>query len=678
MVWACYISRQKPPGKSGTKNNGDIPPIIQYEAVRQLSLFLFLLLGSSLPGQELELFELFTDHAVLQRNAAHPVWGWARPNRTVRVTVDGHTVKTRTGKDGRWTVTLPAMPAGGPHSLTVTDGRTTVDLADVYYGDVYLLSGQSNMEWRLAQSDPESSRATAIADPMIRQVLVSKTGDGTPREHVQLDEAWKAGTQEEIADFSAVGSYFAHYLKAAGIDVPIGLVHASWGGSRIEPWIPVEWQGEADIISADELNNELAERKERVLAFYRESFNAEVPPPTEEAVNMRLLAADTDRSTWAKTSVPGLWEGKGYADVDGIFYYRKHFELTAEQANEDAEIHLGPIDDQDLTYINGVEVGTTDLYSQPRIYRVPAIALQAGENTLAVRVKDTGGGGGFFGNPDSLYLKTARGDISLSGEYDYRIGALQINSNSRANQTPTLLYNAMIAPLQKLPLTAVLWYQGESNASAQDAPAYAGQMRSLVGSWREQFANDTLPFYWVQLANYMAPPGGPDEPGWATLRAKQTEALDIPFSGQAIITDIGEADDIHPKNKWEVGRRLSLHALRNIYGKQLQASSPVANSLQVAEGIATIDFTETGEGLTVKMENKERYPLVKSLSIQDKSGKWHWAIGVLNGGDNTLKVINPQGTGIVAVRYAWSNNPDDANLYSVGGLPVTPFELQVK
>ena len=339
---------------------------------------------------------------------------------------------------------------------------------------------------------------------------------------------------------------------------------------------------------------------------------------------------------------------------------------------------LGTIDDGDQTYINGVQVGDTpNAHSEEREYTVSAEVLRAGMNTIAIRVFDGAGGGGFMSGPESMYLRTAAGDVPLAGEYYYRVGEFR-SGQENPNKVPTVLYNAMIAPLQAWPLTGVLWYQGESNAGPGDAEAYADRMRTLVNFWRKRFGNEELPFYWVQLANFRAAPGDPNDPGWAILRASQTAALDLPRTGQAIITDIGEADDIHPRNKWEVGRRLSLHALKDIYGMEVQASSPVVSSMEVDGARAQLDFTELGEGLTVKLAEGERYPVVKSLSVQDVAGDWHWAIGVLNSEGSQLEVINPAGTPIQTVRYAWFNNPDDANLFSRKGLPVTPFEISVE
>nr|WP_256534351.1 sialate O-acetylesterase [Lewinella sp. JB7] len=538
-----------------------------------------------------------------------------------------------------------------------------------------MLSGQSNMEWKLANSDPDSSRARAIADPLIRQVLVAKTHAEAPQDHVELDEGWRPGVTREIADFSGVGAYFAHYLRDGGVEVPIGLVHSSWGGSRIEPWISAEKLG-VDMQQITENRRAEHERVTRQASeFYAKEFAGAMPPTEDRGREMGYLGDEIPLTDWATVEVPGVWESRGYANVDGVFYYRRTFDLTEAQARGEATLYLGPIDDGDLTYINGQQVGETpNAYAEHREYAVPAGVLRAGRNSLAVRVTDGGGGGGFTGSPEAMYLATSAGKVALAGTFHYRIGEMSTAAASQANQTPTLLYNAMIAPLRNLPLSGVLWYQGESNAGPDDAVAYADRMRTLVRSWRERFERPELPFYWVQLANFQAPPVGPDEPGWAILRSSQTAALDVPWTGQAVILDIGEAGDIHPKNKWEVGRRLSLHALKNIYGKGVQASSPVADELTVDGPIATVRFTEVGGGLMLK-ESGERYPLVKALAVRAEDGNWHWAVGTLHAADHTITVVNPTGSTITAVRYAWSSNPDDANLYSKEGLPVTPFEL---
>ncbi|MEM1356681.1 MAG: sialate O-acetylesterase [Bacteroidota bacterium] len=646
---------------------------------KTLFITLLLTLGmTELPAQSLQVFESFTDHAVLQRNVEHPFWGWAKPRRKVTITLGETELKIKADKQGRWRVNLPAMPAGGPHLLTVASGREAITLNDVYFGDVYLLSGQSNMEWRLAQSDPDGSRAKAIADPMIRELKVKKAYANAPLEHLDIEESysddWMPGSADKIGNFSGVGSYFAHYLRKQ-VDVPIGLLHASWGGSRIEPWMSPQALGMNQEEIQAQRQDALASVGKKGKAAFAQAFPGRELPTEDKGQAMGWLKADFDDSSWPIMTLPTFWEVAGYPSVDGYFYFRRTFNLTAAQAAGEATLYLGAIDDGDWTHINGKEVGSIpNAYSQERVYTISPGVLKAGENVIAIRVADGGGGGGFSASPASFRLETSAGKVSLVGAFKYNIGEFRVDA--KPNQVPTILYNAMIAPLEGYPLTGVLWYQGESNAGYGDNVKYADLMKGLIKQWRGFFAKEDLPFYWVQLANFQDPVSTPDEPGWAVLRQSQTAALELPLTGQAVITDIGEADDIHPRNKWEVGRRLSLHALKDVYGKKVQADSPRATQAVEVAGMVKVSFTELGKGLKVKKPG--RYGYLKGFTVQDEVGNWHFAQAVLNPKDNTVMIHNPEGTGYQKVRYAWANNPSQANLFSKGGLPVTPFELEVK
>ncbi|MTB51446.1 sialate O-acetylesterase [Lewinella sp. W8] len=648
--------------------------------MRNLLLCLFVsLLSLPMAAQDLSVFELFTDQAILQREAKHPIWGWAKPRQTVTITLGDQEIKTRADKSGKWMAELPPMPAGGPHQLSIAARRQTITMENIYFGDVFLLSGQSNMEWRLQQSDPDGSRARDIADPMIREIKVERVSLPRPQEHLPISTAfgrgWRTGTADNIKDFSGVGSYFAHYLRES-VEVPIGLVHSSWGGSRIEPWMSAEALGLNGQKAIKEREDYLASIREEGAGLYRTTFGGE--PPVEEVDGSSYVLDNVDTKEWGSMQLPGMWEGRGYRNVDGVFYFRRSFTLTAAQAAGAAELFLGAIDDSDETYLNGKRVGGLEnSYSVPREYAIPSGILRAGENNITIKVTDTGGGGGLSATPEMLRLETAAGTVALAGQWRYRVGLFRVDAQS--NQVPTLLYNAMIHPMKGWPLKGVLWYQGESNAGGGDAEAYAQQFKTLISSWRTFFNNPDLPFYWVQLANFTAPPTSANDPGWAVLRKSQTAALDLPHTGQAVITDIGEADDIHPRNKWEVGRRLSLHALKNIYGKtDLQAASPRATRAigERNKTSAVVKFAEIGQGLMVK--NPGKYGYLKGFTLQDLAGKWHYAQAYLDPTLNEVRILNPARTGVAKVRYAWASNPDDANLFSKEGLPVTPFELVVE
>jgi sialate O-acetylesterase len=648
--------------------------------MRTLFLAFFLsMLTLPVSAQDLSVFELFTDHAILQRNIEHPIWGWAKPRQSVTITLGDQTIKTKADKSGKWRASLSPMPAGGPHKITISARRQTINLTDIHFGDVYLLSGQSNMEWRLIDSDPEGTRARDIADRMIREIKVDRVSLASPQEHLPISTAngtgWRVGEAENLNYFSGVGSYFAHYVREA-VDVPIGLVHSSWGGSRIEPWLSAEVMGLDGAKAMKDREDFMQSILKEGSDLYRATFGSD--PPMTEIDGSDFVKDKTNTKDWGTMRMPGMWEGQGYRNVDGVFYFRRTFTLTAQQAAGAAELFLGAIDDSDETYLNGQRVGGLEnAYSVPREYTIKAGVLRAGENNITIKVTDTGGGGGLSGTPETLRLETAAGTVALAGNWKYQVGLFRVDA--RSNQIPTLLFNAMIHPMEGWPLTGVLWYQGESNAGAGDAEAYADQFKALITSWRTFFNKADLPFYWVQLANFTAPPTSPNDPGWAVLRQSQTAALDLPHTGQAVITDIGEADDIHPKNKWEVGRRLSLFALKDIYGKSgIQASSPRATRAigERNKTSAVVLFSEVGDGLMVK--NSGKYGYLRGFTLQDLAGKWHYAQAYLDPTTNEVRILNPARTGVAKVRYAWASNPADANLFSKEGLPVTPFELVVE
>lgn len=642
-----------------------------------LSLLVLSMLCTGVSAQSLQLFEAFTDHAILQRGIDVPFWGWAKPGRKVQITFDGLTSSVKADSDGQWMASLSAQEAGGPHTVTVTSGREQVTIEDVYFGDVYLLSGQSNMEWRLAQSDPDGKRSAAIADPLIRELKVDHHYSDTPQKHLKLDEAygqhWMIGTANEIGKFSGVGSYFAHYLRKE-VDVPIGLIHSSWGGSRIEPWLSAETLG---IKSADAIKDNEGQ-KDSPGKRGQESFMRDFPgrdlPGKDEGEKLGWLQADHNDSAWPTMTLPGYWEAAGYPSVDGYFYFRRSFTLTPEQAEGGATLHLGAIDDGDYTYLNDQLVGSyPNAYATPRDYRIAPGVLKAGENKLSIRVFDGAGQGGFAATPEEFYLETSDGNVSMAGEYKYNVGEFRVDI--KPNQVPTILYNAMIAPLEGMPLAGVLWYQGESNAGNPDNLEYAELMRKLIRQWRGFFTStgESLPFYWVQLANWKAPVSTPNEPGWAVLRESQTQALSEPLTGMAVITDIGEADDIHPKNKWEVGRRLSLFALRDIYGKERAADSPSFKEYNKVGEIVLIRFQNAPAGLKIVAD--DRYKTLRGFTLQDESGDWHFAQAV-QVEPGVIAVINPQATGIKRIRYNWADNPD-GNLFSKDGLPANAFDQKI-
>ena len=629
----------------------------------------------AVPAQaQLRLPLVLSDGAVLQRDHDVPVWGWATPGAAVEVRLGDVREATEAGDDGRWRVDLPAMPAGGPHTLVVTSGAERTEADDLYVGDVWVLSGQSNMEWTVKDANDAEAEMAAATDPMIRHFKVPQSFAETPQDEL-TGGSWAVGSPETVGDFSAVGYFFARDLRAAGVDVPIGLLHTSWGGSRIEPWMDpgMLGYGEGDVEAVWEAERQ---EEEAIRARLMESLGGEIP--TEDAGMAGgepvWAAPDLDASDWRTIRVPGLWEEQGYPGLDGVVWYRTSFTLAEAEAAQDATLHLGMIDDGDVVWVNGSEVGRTpNAYNQERHYPVPASVLRAGENTLAIRVLDFQGGGGLYGPPEAFAVEWADGTRrALAGDdWRFHVGIARIGSGGQTNQVPMLLWNQMVAPLTAQPVKGVLWYQGESNAnSAEEAEAYAGLFQSMIEGWRDAWDDDDLPFFWVQLANFMAAPTGPDDVGtWSTLRASQSAALDLDHTAEAVIYDVGDPDDIHPRDKQTVGHRLALAARALVYGESgLEYSGPRMEDVDAADGRIEVYFTHVGGGLSTR----DGLPL-GGFAIAGADGQWHWADAEIDG-DRVL-VWSDAVPEPVSVRYAWANNPEAATLTNTEGLPAAPFSL---
>jgi sialate O-acetylesterase len=613
---------------------------------------------------QLRVSRLIGDGMVMQRHHPVPVWGWASPGTEVTVTFDQQPYRTRADASGGWRVQLPAMAAGGPHTMTIEGAGTHQTVQDILVGDVWVCSGQSNMEWTVANARDAAQEIAAARDRHIRHFKVPLSWANAPEPDL-AGGTWAAADPAQVGDFTAVGYYFARHLRAY-VDVPIGLINTSWGGSRIEPWMS------AAMLGMDEAGvARLLEQEESRVQRLRANLQARIGSlPTRDAglVDGQAHWADPslDDTGWASIDVRATWEQAGYEGMDGIAWYRTAFDLTAEEARAGLRLSLGTIDDSDVTWINGQEVGRMEqAWNQPRVYTVPPTVLRPGRNVLAVRVEDTGGGGGMFGDPGLLYLEANGQRRTLAGMWRFRVGVVTTTAAAQKNQVAMLLYNKMIYPLLPYPIKGALWYQGESNAGDRDAFVYRDQFRQMITGWRQDWGVGDFPFLYVQLANFMAPDSLPAESGWAMLRESQSAALTLPHTAQAVIIDLGEAEDIHPRNKQDVGLRLSLAARKVAYGEDLVWSGPVYRHHTVRTGQMVLTFDHVGSGLVAKGG------MVQGFAIAGADRRFVWAQARLEG--NTVVVWHEAIPDPQAVRYAWGNNPDKASLYNREGLPASPF-----
>lgn len=631
---------------------------------------LLIFAGSPLLAQ-LECAQIFSDHMVLQREREIQIWGWHDPRSTVTVTMNEVTVTERTNQEGRWQLTLPAMEAGGPYLLTVTSGRETITFSDVWIGDVWLCSGQSNMEWPMAAVNNAEAEIASADHPMIRLFDVPHQISLSLEERLpSTTEGWKICSPEAVRTFSAVAFFMARELQPE-LGVPIGLVSSNWGGTIVETWTSREAiMTDPDFSMFDAENLEEGMRKKAEAAKQKmEEFLREFSPGSEMTDGVYTWQeADANTEGWKTTSLPGLWEDSDAPGFDGSMWYRKSVTLTREEAESGATIFLGKIDDHDITWINGQEIGRIEMYNEFRAYPVPEGVLKEGENIIAVRVMDTGGGGGFWGESSDMRLESGDYIKPLAGSWIFRPGVPLENAGSGGigpNDAPTLLYNGMIHPIFPYTLKGAIWYQGESNADR--AAQYQRLFPLMINDWRDRWGYE-FPFLWVQLANFMAEREEPGQSNWAELREAQSMTLTLPHTGQAVIIDIGEADDIHPRNKQDVGKRLALSALHVAYDQELVHSGPVFTEMEIRDGAAYLTFEEIGSGL----EAMDKYGYIKGMAIAGEDREWHWAMAIISG-DGEVKVWSPQVPNPVAVRYGWADNPADVNLYNVEGLPASPF-----
>jgi len=618
---------------------------------------------------QVRLSKLFQDGMVMQREMKVPVWGWADKGERISVEFNGQTYKTKTESSGRWVVYLPEMEAGGSYELIVAGKNSELRVEDVWIGDVWICSGQSNMEWVVANSNNAENEIADARDTQIRHFKIPHSSSNKPE--VELaGGSWQVCSPETVGSFTAVGYYFARELRKHA-DVPIGLINTSWGGSRIEPWMSSKALGIEDM---DNVLAEINKKQEAEWAEKLKKFQARFDNVSEEDAGMDgekyiWTSAELDESDWQDIDVPKLWELCGYEGLDGIGWYRTTFELNAEEAKDEITLGLARIDDSDIVWINGVKVGGMEAsWNVDRLYTIDPEVLKTGVNMLVVRVEDTGGGGGIYGEKDLLFVKTSERSTSLAGTWKFRIGAFTKSFNTSDNHIPTLLYNKMIYPILDYPIKGALWYQGESNAgNPGDAVKYKELFQGMIEDWRTRWDQGNFPFLYVQLANFMAPDEDPSESAWALLRESQSAAQEVEKTGQAVIIDIGEADDIHPRNKQDVGKRLSLLARKIAYGENILASGPVYKSHKVEGKKVYLEFNNKGGGLLIK----DKYGYMKGFALAGADKKFYWARGTLE--EDKVVVWSDMVPKPVAVRYAWGNNPDDANLYNLEDLPASPF-----
>jgi len=637
--------------------------------IRLSSLFILCLLYNFADAQ-LSVAKIYSDNMVIQRDQYVKVWGWADGGEKITVNFMGNDHVAMSNSNGNWHITLPKMQAGGPHDMSISTEDESISFNNILIGDVWLCSGQSNMEWLLSNSMNAEEEISNATDTNIRHFKVPLTYAGEPKEKL-AGGSWASCSPDVAGEFTAVGYFFARAIREHH-DVPIGLLNSSWGGSRIEPWMRREVLSKNGEDPAKEMVEEAKKRTEK----NRIKLEKIVGPLSTEDKGMvdgnPIWASSTfDDSQWETHKLPQLWEGQGLDGFDGMVWYRRSVILSKQDLLQDIKVGVGRIDDSDITFVNGNKVGGLEQqYNAVRSYDVNPLYLKEGKNIIAVRAEDTGGGGGIHGEAAELFIQIGDEKRSLTGEWKYRVSAIHESTGFSPNQTPTYLYNKMIHPIIDFPIKGALWYQGESNANEADAYVYRDLFKTMITDWRKLWGLGDFPFLYVQLANFMAADEEPKESNWAVLRESQSAALALKNVGEAVIIDIGEAEDIHPTNKQDVGLRLALAGRKIAYGENPVYAGPTYKSHALNGKKVILTMNHIGSGL----EARDRYGYLRGFALCDADGKYRWAQATIKNGK--VEVWHPDIAKPKGLRYGWGNNPDDVNLYNVEGLPASPFRVE--
>ena len=605
---------------------------------------------------------IFSDNMVLQRNVKIPVWGSAKANDKITVTFHNQTKITKADKTGKWIIRLDSETAGGPYELKI-EGETTIQIKNILVGEVWICSGQSNMEWTVGQSDNAKSEIENANFSNIRHIKIPKETNSLPISNFKK-ASWEVCSPETVADFTGIGYYYAKQLQEK-LHVPIGLINASWGGTNIETWISRE-----GFESSDEFKEMIAQMPKveinKILEnkLIQEQNRIEKIENTKFSNQNNLFFKDLlfDDTNWPELIQPGIWEGQSLGKFDGIVWLRKHITISKKDLEEKATLEIPAIDDNDITYINGIKIGETNGWDTKRTYEIPTGILKEGENSIAIRVVDNGGGGGIYGEPNALKLVFGMNQKILSGLWKFQVESIKNSINE--NDFPDLCFNALINPLIPFAFKGVIWYQGESNVPR--AYQYNKAFPLLINDWRSKWESQ-FPFYFVQLASYTNKGNSNEGCPWAELREAQTNALKTPNTGMVITTDIGNPDSIHPTNKQEVGKRLASIALNNLYNEKMICKGPTFTSFENREEKTVVTFENIGSGLTSPNNSN----LIDGFEFAGTNHVFYSAIGLLK--DNKITLSCEEVSKPLFVRFAWIADASKCNLFNLEGFPAEPF-----
>ncbi len=642
-----------------------------------------------------QLASIFQDNMVLQQQKLVPIWGKGTPGGNV-------TIKTSWGKNaeatvdagGRWKTVLATPKAGGPFQISLRQGNSLLVLRNVLIGEVWLCSGQSNMEMPLEGWPPTDTIMNSENEienalyPSIRMFTVKRAIEASPSD--SCIGSWNECSPIDVRSFSATAYYFGKTLQSK-LNVPIGLINSSYGGTDIEAWMSKEalqpFEEYSKVINfLDACEDSLRLLSRWIYQYPAVNLKDRDPQRKWEGLKFddeNCSANNFDDSKWPEMALPVLWEQTSVGDFDGVVWFRKQVEIPADWRGKDLTLELGPIDDMDETYVNGKPIGkylSSGFWKVERVYKVVGSLTKDSLLTIAVRVIDNQGGGGIYGGGKKLmlYKDDKKSGITLNGNWkylpvaEYRAEVLY-NLGSTGNEfakrpklpvnfsanTPTTLYNGMIYPIIPFAIKGAIWYQGENNITRHEI--YTRLLSSLIGGWRKNFQCGDFPFYIVQIAPYYYGAN----PVSQYLRESQLKALSVKNTGLVVTLDIGNPKNIHPADKENVGKRLANWALAKDYKKGGTFSGPLYKSMKAVKDRIVISFDYADKGLLLKPINGEH-----NFQIAGEDKVFKKAEVRIKG--STLIVSNPEIKNPVSVRYAW-NDTDEGTLFNKEGLPASSF-----
>ncbi|BDD06276.1 sialate O-acetylesterase [Aureibacter tunicatorum] len=625
------------------------------------------LCGLQAPAFGLEMSDYYSSGMVLQRGEVNVIKGKARPGSKVSVCLDGSRV-ARTSVDGKgdWQLSLPPQKAGRNHLISISNDGKSIELEDVAFGDIWLCAGQSNMEYSVGMFPYADQVAKSADSKDIRFFNVESRMDGLPRKDI-AGEGWLYATGDRVKDLSAVGYFFGKNLSDS-LDVPVGLISVNWSGTAIEPWMSKEALEKFPEFQGVLVNSQdkYFEEVEQAFSVFRKDWD-DKHYLKGEGLNEKWYSPIHDFSEWKPINLPAYWENAGLEDYDGAVWFKTSFDIPEGFEGDTLLLDLNLIDDYDIAWVNGLKVGETFGNKVWRHYKVATDDLKAKGNVLVLRVFDIGDNGGLNFHP--LFAS----DI-LSGEWvyqeDYRLETDGFEVPDIVNVSPfssiSVLYNGMLAPLADMKIKGVIWYQGESNVSR--AADYEKLLEAMIEDWRRTFSKPDLPFAIVQLANFNLEKDSYADSEWAELRESQQRVSDkVEQVCMATAIDLGDAYDIHPHNKQEVGRRLAEGVLSMVYDR--------GSCYQQGPRLEKVEYKEKSVILTFDqdLEVKGKYGYVRGFVLSGESGEFAWAKAKLLA-SNKVEVRANADDRPSALRYLWEDNPGEMNLYGKdSGLPAHPF-----